>query len=373
MTVTVETVQELLDCGFKPNKIAKVLNVHHSTIDRIVKRYSLEYYIAFDEYECKTIEKFNPLEDTEGLDALDEVLRGIGTNLEGYYLDSEKDKTISKWMKDNNTDIKSYLSQNNYSFLMEFFYFKCVTCTDSESIKQIDDFYVDPTGQFGLERRCKSCKGKYLKKYFKEENVKIRLKEYQRNNWHKYKLHAKDSYHKRRAFKKSLPNETVSGDLKKIKAAFDNRCPISKLKNDLWLDHFIPLSWGHGGHYKENIVFMLSGLNISKNNKNPFKWFREEFGNDSEVYTQLVRYLSSLSSLTTHEYETFVNWCYANQRTVDEIKRDQRHSIEIFREATGLQFPLPKYALNASGRRSTDDTDDSQSVSDYGNSHGEVS
>jgi hypothetical protein len=52
-------------------------------------------------------------------------------------------------------------------------------------------------------------------------------------------------------------------------------------------------------------------------------------------------YLAAQNNLTPQEYREFYDWCFANPRTVDEIKRDQRHSLEIWREATGRTFELP--------------------------------
>lgn len=47
--MTSEIIQELMDAGLSIRKIAEKFNVHHSKISRIITRFNLEWYVAFDE------------------------------------------------------------------------------------------------------------------------------------------------------------------------------------------------------------------------------------------------------------------------------------------------------------------------------------
>lgn len=119
------------------------------------------------------------------------------------------------------------------------------------------------------------------------------------------------------------------------------------------LDHFIPISIGHGGTYMENIQWIDPEMNASKHNKHPFEWASWKLdGKEYDDFIEKARHLAQLNALTFDEYRQFIDWCFDNPRTVDEIKSDNRrygyavHSIELWRESTGVQFPLPAFALN---------------------------
>lgn len=47
--MNMEQIQTFLDAGYSSNRIAKYYGVHHSKIDRIIRRHGLEIYEAFDE------------------------------------------------------------------------------------------------------------------------------------------------------------------------------------------------------------------------------------------------------------------------------------------------------------------------------------
>jgi len=47
--LNIEQIQSFLDAGYSSNRIAKYYGVDHTKIDRIIRRYSLEKYEAFDE------------------------------------------------------------------------------------------------------------------------------------------------------------------------------------------------------------------------------------------------------------------------------------------------------------------------------------
>lgn len=112
------------------------------------------------------------------------------------------------------------------------------------------------------------------------------------------------------------------------------------------IDHFIPLSLGHAGTYRANIISLSGQLNMHKKASNPFDWIRTRDDIPYERFHSVVCDLAAQNGLTPDEYRRFVDWCYANPRTVDEVRADnerygyKKPSLEIWREATGLQFPI---------------------------------
>ncbi|WP_155808615.1 hypothetical protein [Brevibacillus agri] len=130
---------------------------------------------------------------------------------------------------------------------------------------------------------------------------------------------------------------------------FSDSCPLTLAKNDLHQDHFIPLAWGHGGSYLGNLVPLYCVLNDSKQDRHPFEWFdanKDRFNLSESAWNEMTAILASQNGLTPSELRAFVDWCYANKRTVAQTKRDnerygyKKPSLEIWREATGLQFPI---------------------------------
>ncbi len=186
----------------------------------------------------------------------------------------------------------------------------------------------------------------------REKTVKILAKWRDANPeyMHKYYRHNKQRFrlyeHRRRARNSSLPSNLTNVEYTKTLTYFNGICALSKNSGSLEKEHAIPISIGHGGTTFGNCYPMANGFNQSKGNSNMFEWFeanRQRFELSQENFDRLVDYLAVVNGLTTQEYRDFYYWCFANPRTVDEVKADQRHSIEIWREAVGKQFPLPTF------------------------------
>jgi hypothetical protein len=117
---------------------------------------------------------------------------------------------------------------------------------------------------------------------------------------------------------------------------FNYNCPLtekSSRENDIGIDHFIPISVGHGGTIKENLIPLERGVNISKGSKNPFEWINTRPDLSIENFNEIVSYLAELNKLTIGEYRQFVYWCYDNPRGLKEVEKDRRQSIDIWKEA----------------------------------------
>ena len=118
-----------------------------------------------------------------------------------------------------------------------------------------------------------------------------------------------------RAERRNLPAEST--------AELDfSICALSGIKERVQQEHFIPISWGHGGTIPENMYGLTQRLNASKGAKNPFVWFEESGKRFSDEWGRLVNELANRNGMSVSEYESFVNWCEHHQRTDEQILED---------------------------------------------------
>lgn len=191
---------------------------------------------------------------------------------------------------------------------------------------------------------CRTC-GKYKElSCFKENNKAINL-EYSSQcfecenifkdiNMFKIRLgHIKES-----SVKMNLPTPMTEKELESIFERFNEVCALSNSIN-VDCEHFIPVSWGHGGTHIGNVYLLSHALNTSKGNINPFKWIKRpdiKSRVDQKEWKKLIRYLASKNKLTIAEFEQFVNWCEKNKRSAEGVKRDGNiSSIELWKKAMG--------------------------------------
>jgi hypothetical protein len=204
---------------------------------------------------------------------------------------------------------------------------KLKECLDCGSVRPLED-YRARKGR-GVYPYCMKCSTK-------------RDREWRTINPEGARMHT----HLRRALKRGLPHtltpETYSTTLQR----FSNTCAILETSVKLSAEHFIALSVGHGGTTAENVYPMEQSLNSTKWRHNPFDWILTRPDIDANRFAAVVAYLADLNGLTLDEYRQLVDWCYANPRTIDEIKADNKRygyvvsSLELWREATGIAFPI---------------------------------
>lgn len=256
---------------------------------------------------------------------------------------------------------------------------KVKECSKCHELKKLEE-YRDSRHKGSIGGKvsiCQDCEKKWQKKYRKNNKVRVSIakqKSYSKkkddyiervmNNYHqdpekvkkrsrKYyydnreerlagvKTYAKENPQKTlvwrqnyKAKKRHLPNSLTKIDLKQIYEYFNSSCALTEEKENNHFDHFIPISIGHGGTYKGNMIILSETLNVSKSNSNPFEWIeREENIHLKDRFNEVVEYLAKLNKLSNEEFVSFVNWCFQNQRILDEVKRDKRHSMQIWRES----------------------------------------
>jgi len=306
----VEEIQDLLDLGMNNFQIAKKLGTYRNNIVRIIDYYDLDVYVPFNDPEDRS-HLYQNFEWLWEEDILYEYMYKAFE--EPVYIErSEDNLCVSLYVREKYGNLFEYMAVNDYVPLMFNIFVECTHC---DTFHNISEFYRSNRDHMGIT--CKKLQAKYIKNYHSRNSGVVSS-----NN------------SKRRIRQYSLPFEPVP------QIPF-TRCALT-LNKQYTIDHFIALNTGHGGNYFENYMPLELGLNSSKNDKNPFKWITFRNINRS-LFEQEVERLSQLNKLTPDEYRQFVYWCYDNRRSVDEIKRDQRHSIEIWREAVGKQFPLPRY------------------------------
>lgn len=80
-------------------------------------------------------------------------------------------------------------------------------------------------------------------------------------------------------------------------------------------------------------------VNSSKNNRHPFEWAYETLkNNDLDKFIEKAKRLAEINEVTFEEFQEYVDWCFENPRSIDDIKADneryghKKKSIDIWRE-----------------------------------------
>ncbi|SDM71810.1 hypothetical protein SAMN04488137_1601 [Fictibacillus solisalsi] len=127
---------------------------------------------------------------------------------------------------------------------------------------------------------------------------------------------------RRRARKKSLPDDLTAQQYKFILERFDYKCALSGQKLEvLDLDHFIPLATGWGGTTLGNMIPLSPSLNSSKQDRNPFEWIKRKDIQEVvslEKFQEVVEYLAEINDMTPDEYKEYVDDCFANPIFITE-------------------------------------------------------
>lgn len=173
------------------------------------------------------------------------------------------------------------------------------------------------------------------RKHYRENREYYRIKNriWCMENPEKERLHVE----KRRALRNKLENTLTNEEWERILDDFNYSCALSEYAENMSLEHFVPLTVGHCGTTKENCYPMESSLNSSKNGKNPFEWIKTQpVQYQHEFYHKLLPHLASINNMTIREYKNFVNWCFDNPRTIDQIEKDNEKgltSIDLYKQS----------------------------------------
>ena len=216
-------------------------------------------------------------------------------------------------------------------------------CTKCETWLVLEGFRKAASSKTGYRSQCKSCEYQY--RLETKEDAKIKARQRYHQNKEKYQAYSKEfrknkpdiyrlATQRRLARKRGLPNDIRNGDLKAIKKHFGNKCALTDSTN-VSMEHFIPISWGHGGNIKANLYLLDQQLNSSKSNENPFEWItRPETLEkiDLQRWEKLLRYLAEKNEMSVEEFRDYVYWCEENKRDKEAVQKDTRLSSEIYKE-----------------------------------------
>lgn len=161
------------------------------------------------------------------------------------------------------------------------------------------------------------------------------------SNWKRMNPDRVQTYtNRRRAMKAALPYDLTAADWYGIRyEIFNDHCALTGNREGLSLDHFIAINTGHGGTVVGNVYPLNGVLNCSKGDANPFEWVQREDIRERiclERFNTLVEYLAEQNDLTVEMFRDFVYWCFANQRSLIDVRRDRGvSSIELFKRRVG--------------------------------------
>jgi predicted transcriptional regulator len=323
----VDSVQSLLDAGNSMNKVAAILNVHHSKVNRILNRGLVEIYEAFDEEDRKHL--YQNFEWLWEEDKLEEICDIAFDNLIVVINECLGDNRISvgRYTRENYGNLYNYLEIKNKSHLLPLMYQNCVTCGE---VRNLREFSKKKNSLFGVNTQCNKCQVERYMKHFRNssefrEKAKLATKKWIAVNKEKFAQSSKRGYHKRLARKKGLPDDLTAAQHAFTLYEFEEKCAVTGDSN-IHLDHVIPLAAGHGGTTYGNMIPLRADLNISKNDRNIFEWFkanRQRFELSQERFDNLIAWLASANAMTVEEYRDYVYWCHANPRSIDEIENDK--------------------------------------------------
>ena len=217
----------------------------------------------------------------------------------------------------NKKPLNQFYSRNTEDYngnITVYYHPECKICSKNRSA----------TWNIDNDKRRKEIKEKYDNKP-ERKNIRAQMSikqritgkylEWQRKNKLKTNLYNIN----RQAIRKNLLNSLTKQNIEEILKFFRNTCCITG-KTKIELDHFIPLSWGHGGSYFGNIIPLYPKLNRSKGNKNPFEWIKD-LNADSKKWKKTIEYLSKQNNLKVTEFRDYVYWCEKNKRKSKDIKK----------------------------------------------------
>lgn len=139
-----------------------------------------------------------------------------------------------------------------------------------------------------------------------------------------------------RAMMINLPYSLTKDSINSLLNKFESKCSLTN-GSVIEMDHFIPLSWGHGGSYIGNVIPLEKSLNHSKKDLNPFEWIKKTSvlnRIDIKKWKKLIEYLAKENGLTPRQFEEYVYWCENNKRTLKEVKKQGKiSSLDLWKNS----------------------------------------
>jgi hypothetical protein len=157
------------------------------------------------------------------------------------------------------------------------------------------------------EKTCKDCRNAAQREWTRKNKDKVAAycKNWRKNN--PESAHASES--KAKARRKDALKETIidltADDWTKTLAYFGNKCAVCDEDDGIHIDHFVPVASGNGDTSVTNVIPLCAFHNVSKSDKHPINWLRNESGANPDVVERVIDYLASVNGMTSQEYEDF--------------------------------------------------------------------
>ncbi len=321
--LNLELLQDALDSGASIADVARKFNVHHEIIRRQINRGHVELYVAYDEdIEISTQEVTTW--DIE--DILDDWWRAAFSGDEVYIPPPNRNSAVTtklyQYIGEIYGGVVGWMRKRGITRLRSSFLKVCTGCGLFQSLNQ---FTQKSQCLIGMSSRCRVCTSD-------QRNIDA----------------VRSAANRRRTLLLSLPTNWERSHRLAMRLDGGGTCDLTdELECDD--DHFIPVATGHCGTYLGNMRPLASWLNANKSAANPYEWFeanRQRFDLDQSRFDALVWRLAAQNGLTPEEFRKFTYWCFENPRTVEQIAEDnarygyKKSSIEIWRDQTGLPFPI---------------------------------
>lgn len=176
------------------------------------------------------------------------------------------------------------------------------------------------------------------KHYYKNwEHIRNKQREYRKKDPERYREHGRkwarenSDYQvhltrKRRARIRRLPYDLTTEQSEELLVG---GCRLTGDKDNIHLDHIIPLNTGHGGTTYGNMMAIRGDLNNSKVDHNIFEWAKvkyKQFNFTMEWFNEIMTDVAKRNSMTLDEYRDYVYWCFDNPL---EVKDEQLTHNEL--------------------------------------------
>lgn len=137
----------------------------------------------------------------------------------------------------------------------------------------------------------------------------------------------------RRKIIELLPSDLPLNKLTNVYDRYGDICMLTYEVEDISIDHFIPIIWGHGGNIWGNLYPLCKRLNLSKKDANPFEWvLMPQIARTIYWYLweDLINLIAKENELSVEELIEYVYWCEENKRTLENLTMDNTRSLLLW-------------------------------------------
>lgn len=226
-------------------------------------------------------------------------------------------------------------------------------CGKCRKVKPLTSFPVIKSKRKGIGGRysnCSECEKQYRQELMKDDERKLRTFRVRRKYESNYQDRRRELYYiniekererskvkdaNRFALHTKLRNDLTTTQYDEVLKHFDKGCALTGIRENITLDHFIPLWTGHGGTYVGNVYPLKDSLNYSKQRANPFEW-AERMCNEGDFkegnFVAVVKHLAKENRMSVDDFRSFVDWCFENRREPEDITKGGLSSVELYHE-----------------------------------------